>query len=87
MLETIRQFSEEQLVAHGEASVARAAHAHYFAGREADIMALWDSPTNAWHPRGSPSNWRTCVRRFGGQPTRVTPMLPRPLPPTCRSSR
>jgi len=44
MLETIRQFAEEQLVARGEASEIRAAHSWYFAGREADIMALWDSP-------------------------------------------
>jgi predicted ATPase len=44
MLETIRQFAEEQLVARGEASEARAAHSRYFAGREADILALWDSP-------------------------------------------
>jgi predicted ATPase/class 3 adenylate cyclase len=44
MLETIRQFAEEQLVARGEASEIRAAHARYFAGREADILALWDSP-------------------------------------------
>jgi hypothetical protein len=44
MLETIRQFAEEQLVARGEASEIRAAHARYFAGREADIMTLWDSP-------------------------------------------
>jgi len=44
MLETIRQFAEEQLVAGGEATEARTAHARYFAGREADIMALWDSP-------------------------------------------
>ena len=44
MLETIRQFAEEQLVARGEATEVRAAHARYFAGREADIMALWDSP-------------------------------------------
>jgi predicted ATPase/class 3 adenylate cyclase len=44
MLETIRQFAEEQLVAGGEASVIRAAHSRYFAGREADILALWDSP-------------------------------------------
>jgi predicted ATPase/class 3 adenylate cyclase len=44
MLETIRQFAEEQLAAGGEASEARAAHARYFAGREADILALWDSP-------------------------------------------
>jgi predicted ATPase/class 3 adenylate cyclase len=44
MLETIRQFAEEQLAAHGEAAEARAAHARHFAGREADILALWDSP-------------------------------------------
>jgi predicted ATPase len=44
MLETIRQFAEEQLVARGEASEIRAAHSRYFAGREADIMALSDSP-------------------------------------------
>jgi len=44
MLETIRQFAEEQLVARGEATEARAAHARYFAGSEADILALWDSP-------------------------------------------
>ena len=44
MLETIRQFAEEQLVARSEASEIRAAHSRYFAGREADILALWDSP-------------------------------------------
>src|SRR6185295_4109979 len=44
MLETIRQFAEEQLIATGAATGIRAAHARYFAGRETDIMALWDSP-------------------------------------------
>jgi predicted ATPase/class 3 adenylate cyclase len=44
MLETIRQFAEEQLVASGSATEARTAHARYFAWREADILALWDSP-------------------------------------------
>jgi tetratricopeptide (TPR) repeat protein len=44
MLETIRQFAEEQLVASGAATQARTAHARYFAGREADVLALWDSP-------------------------------------------
>jgi hypothetical protein len=43
MLETIRRFAEEQLVAGGEASEIRAAHSRYFAGRETDIMARWDS--------------------------------------------
>jgi predicted ATPase len=44
MLETIRQFAEEQLVAGGAAAEVRATHSRYFAGREADILALWDSP-------------------------------------------
>ena len=44
MLETIRQFAEEQLAAHGAAATVRAAHARHFAGREADVLALWDSP-------------------------------------------
>jgi tetratricopeptide (TPR) repeat protein len=44
MLETIRQFAEEQLVARGEASEIRAAHSRHYAAREADIMALWNSP-------------------------------------------
>ena len=44
MLETIRQFAEEQLVAGGEATEVRTAHARYFAGGETDILALWDSP-------------------------------------------
>jgi predicted ATPase len=44
MLETIRQFAEEQLVASGAADEVRAAHARHFAGCETDILALWDSP-------------------------------------------
>ena len=44
MLETIRQFAEEQLVARGEAIEARTAHARHFAERETDILAVWDSP-------------------------------------------
>ena len=44
MLETVRQFAEEQLVNGGAADRARSAHARYFAGREADMLALWDSP-------------------------------------------
>jgi predicted ATPase/class 3 adenylate cyclase len=44
MLETIRQFAEEQLVAGDDADSARTAHARYFAGHEITILALWDSP-------------------------------------------
>jgi predicted ATPase len=44
MLETIRQFAEDQLVARGDAAEARTAHSHYFWEREAGIMAVLDSP-------------------------------------------
>jgi predicted ATPase/class 3 adenylate cyclase len=44
MLETIRQFAEEQLVASGSADEVRAAHARHFAEREGEVLALWDSP-------------------------------------------
>ncbi len=44
MLETIRQFAEEQLVAGGSSADIRAAHSRYFAELETDIMDLWDSP-------------------------------------------
>jgi predicted ATPase/class 3 adenylate cyclase len=65
MLETIRQFAEEQLVVRGEASEIRAAHSRYFAERETDIMALWDSPrqreTYTWFT-AELSNLRTAFR-------------------------
>ena len=44
MLETIRQFAEEQLVASGAAEQVRSVHARHFADREREVMALWDSP-------------------------------------------
>ena len=68
MLETIRQFAEEQLVASGEATEVRTAHARYFAGREADILALWDSPRqreayDVVHRRAGQSAHRVSVGR------------------------
>ena len=86
MLETIRQFAEEQLVAGGEATEVRTAHARYFAGRETDIMALWDSPaaTRGVH----------LVHRRTGQPAHCVPLghrqrrtstWPPPSPATRRS--
>jgi predicted ATPase len=44
MLETIRQFAEEQLVASYGGDITRSSHARHFAQRQADVMAQWDSP-------------------------------------------
>ena len=45
MLETIREFAEEQLGAHWRCRCRRATRMpSHFAGREADVMAVWDSP-------------------------------------------
>jgi predicted ATPase/class 3 adenylate cyclase len=44
MLETIRQFAEEQLAERGEADAVRNAHAQFFASRDSVIMAMWDGP-------------------------------------------
>jgi tetratricopeptide (TPR) repeat protein len=44
MLETIRQFAEEQLVRSGDAHESRTAHARHFAARETAIMTVWDGP-------------------------------------------
>jgi predicted ATPase len=52
MLETIRQFAEEQLALSGGADQARAAHASHFAGAASEMLARWDGPrqreTYAW---------------------------------------
>jgi predicted ATPase/class 3 adenylate cyclase len=52
MLETIRQFAEEQLAISGGADQARTAHAGHFAGCAIDVLARWDGPrqreTYAW---------------------------------------
>jgi tetratricopeptide (TPR) repeat protein len=65
MLETIRQFAEEQLVSAGKAGDARDAHAEYYAGREVDVLALWNSPRQrdayGWLSRELP-NLRTAFR-------------------------
>jgi predicted ATPase/class 3 adenylate cyclase len=44
MLETIREFAEEQLVAHADANEVRAVHARHFAQCEREVLDLWDSP-------------------------------------------
>ena len=86
MLETIRHFAEEQLVARHEASEARNAHARYFAGREADVMALWDSSRQREAYTWFNVELSNCVRHSGGPRTAATWMSPGPSLPTRLSS-
>ena len=44
MLETIRQFAEEQLVADGSAERTRGVHARFFARRSRELLDVWDGP-------------------------------------------
>jgi predicted ATPase/class 3 adenylate cyclase len=44
MLETIRQFAEDELATAGHSVEARTTHARYYADQEADVLALWRSP-------------------------------------------
>jgi len=65
-LETIRQFAEEQT--RGERWRPKRfvpLMPHHFAGKESDILALWDSPPPAGRPTtGSLSNCPICVSAF-----------------------
>jgi len=65
MLETIREFAEEQLVVIGEAPAVRAGHARHFAQRVTDTLAVWDGPRQreayTWFTTELP-NLRTAFR-------------------------
>ena len=87
MLETIRQFAEEQLV-------ARTARPPRFAppmlatspGVKPTSWRCGTAPGSGRPTTGSPPSWPTCAPRFGGPPTRATSTSPPPSPPTRRSS-
>jgi len=65
VLETIRGFAEEQLVADGSADRTRDAHARYFADLGPGLLELWDSPrqreAHDWFAAELP-NLRTAFR-------------------------
>ncbi|ORB68633.1 adenylate/guanylate cyclase domain-containing protein [Mycolicibacterium tusciae] len=44
ILETIREFADEQLADRGDAADARNAHARHFARLESDILEMWNGP-------------------------------------------
>src|SRR6478672_2785714 len=69
-----------------DADEVRTAHARYYAGRETDIMGLWDSRASGRRTTGSPPNWPICARRSAGLPTPTTSILRRPSPTMRHSS-
>ena len=86
MLETIRQFAEEQLVASGGPMRPATAHARYFAGREATSSRYGTARDSARPTPGSLPNSRICAPRSDGPPATATSTPPPPSPRTRRSS-
>ena len=88
MLETIRQFAEEQLVASPvRPMTSRTAHARYFAGRRNRCTSALGQPAPARSVRMvHRSSCRTCAPHSGGPPTTMTSTPPPPSPSTQRSS-
>ena len=73
MLETIRQFAEEQLAARGEANEVRArARPLFRRPRSRHASRYGTVPDSARRTTGLPPNWPICAPRFGGPPTRRT---------------
>ena len=86
MLETIRQFAEDQLVARGEASEIRAAHLATSPDAKPTSWPCGTAPASGRPTSGSPPSWPICARRFAGPPTTTTLTWPPPSPPTRCSS-
>jgi len=72
MLETIRQFAEEQLVRSGEAADVRIAHARHFAAQEGDVLALWDGPRQRQAYEWFALELPICVPHSAGRPITTT---------------
>ena len=82
MLETIRQFAEEQLVARGEATEVRTPTPATSPGAKPTSWRCGTAPDNVRRTPGSPPSWPTCAPRSGGPPTTTTSTSPPPSPPT-----
>ena len=86
MLETIRQFAEEQLVAHGAATEVRPRMLATSPGVKPTSWRCGTAPASERRTTGSLSSWPICAPRFGGPPTRAIWMSPPPSPPTWGGS-
>ena len=86
MLETIRQFAEEQLVASGSAERSGPPMPATSRGAKPTSWRCGTAPGSVRRMAGSPPSWPTCAPRSGGPPTAATSMSPPPSPPTRGSS-
>ena len=86
ILETIRQFAEEQLVASGAATEVRAAQPATSPGAKPTSLQCGTAPASGRRTTGLQPSWPTCAPRFDGPPTTATSMSPPPSRPT-RGSR
>ena len=86
MLETIRQFAEEQLVARGEAPRSGPPMPATSPGAKPTSWPCGTAPDNARPTTGSLSSWPICGPRSGGPPTRAISTSPPPSPPMRCSS-
>ena len=80
MLETIRQFAEEQLVARGEASEIGPPTRGTSPAAKPTSWPGGTAPDSVRPTTGSLSSWPICAPRFGGPSIRVTSMSPPPSP-------
>jgi len=82
MLETIREFAEEQLVARDEASRFGPRTPGTSPGGKPTSWRSGTAPASGRPTTGSPSNWPTYAPRFAGPPTITISTWPPPSPPT-----
>ena len=87
MLETIRQFAEEQLVAERRGRLRPAPRMPGTSpGAKPTSWPCGTAPDNARPTTGSPPSWPICAPHFGGPPTTATSTSPLPSPHTRRCS-
>ena len=82
MLETIRQFAEEQLVAGGAAMRPERPMPATSPGAKPTSLPCGTAPASARLTTGSPPNWTICAPPSAGPPTMTTSTSQPPSPPT-----
>ena len=86
MLETIRHSPRSNSCERG-GERGPSAHARYFAEREADILALWDSPRQREVYDWFTAELANLRQRFGGPATMAISTWPPPSPPNAAIPR